>query len=93
MINLYDDFSSEDELEFQMNHFHRRHDHNHPHRRPWIDIEAEDAVGLGAMALPLRRRQLPAVPSPPLSMDWVNLSPYGFPGTVSCHLMIVFAPL
>ena len=99
MINLYDDFSDE-ELDFQMNQYHRRNqDHNF--RRPWIDIEADDhfgmahgmggaAHGLGgglhgpsaaaAMALPLRRRQLPAVPSPPLSLDWVNLSPYGFPG-------------
>ena len=50
------------------------------YRRPWIDIEAEDPNGVGAMALPMRRRQLPNVPSPPLSLDWVNLSPYGFPG-------------
>ena len=49
MINFYDDFSSEDELE---SNFLRRsndhHPHGHPHhqgqghRRPWIDMEGED---------------------------------------------------
>ena len=33
--------------------------------------------------LPARRRQLPAVPSPPLSLDWLNLSAYGFPDSVA----------
>ncbi len=30
-----------------------------------------------------RRRQLPAVPSPPLSLDWLNLAAYGFPDSVA----------
>ena len=37
----------------------------------------------GAGLLPQRRRQLPAVPSPPLSLDWLNLSAYGFPDSVA----------
>lgn len=83
MINFYDNFSSEDELE---SNFLRRGNNHHPHDqgqqrgRPWIDMEAEEhAAGL----LPARRRQLPAVPSPPLSLDWLNLSAYGFPDSVA----------
>jgi len=80
MINFYDNFSSEDELE--SNFLRRGHDHhpNQGQRRPWIDMEAEDH---GAGLLPQRRRQLPIVPSPPLSLDWLNLSAYGFPDSVA----------
>ena len=45
MINFYDNFSSEDELE---SNFLRRGNNHHPHDqgqqrgRPWIDMEAEE---------------------------------------------------
>ena len=79
MINLYDDFSSEDELE---SNFLRRNQHQIG-RRPWVEMNDFEEGGGGAGALPQRRRQLPAVPSPPLSLDWLNLSPYGFPDSVA----------
>lgn len=84
MINLYDDFSSEDELD---SNFLRRHGNFGvgQFRRPWaVDVHGVPEDVNGAMALPPhRRRQLPAVPSPPLSLDWMNLSIYGFPDSVA----------
>lgn len=75
MINLYDDFSSEEEHDHGAANFLRR---------------GQDRGGRGAQRPPYemevahqRRRQLPAVPSPPLSLDWVNLSAYGFPESVA----------
>ena len=80
MINFYDDFSSEDELE---SNFLRRNQNmggrRGPGVPPWADMDPEGGAG----ALPHRRRQLPAVPSPPLSLDWLNLSAYGFPDSVA----------
>jgi cyclin-dependent kinase inhibitor 3 len=83
-MNFYDDFSSEEEIELQLNN-HRRIVDEHQARRAWQDMEVDvDRYDDGAaMALPLRRRQLPAVPSPPLSLNWMNLSPYGFPESVA----------
>lgn len=78
MINLYDDFSSEDE-NHQDFHFFRRGEH-HNGRRPGADLGFDE--GPHGMRLH-RRRQLPVVPSPPLSLDWVNLAPYGFPDSVA----------
>ena len=79
MINLYDDFSSEEELDHGAANFLRRGQ----------DRQGRGAVGgrPGPYEMDLgqhqRRRQLPAVPSPPLSLDWVNLSAYGFPESVA----------
>ena len=78
MINLYDDFSSEEEHD-AANFLRRGQDRQgmghqrHGGPRPYLDMEAGGH----------RRRQLPAVPSPPLSLDWVNLSAYGFPESVA----------
>ena len=80
MINLYDDFSSEEELDHGAAHFLRRGQ----------DRQGRGAVGgrpgpyeIDQVGQHQRRRQLPAVPSPPLSLDWVNLSAYGFPESVA----------
>ena len=81
MINLYDDFSSEEELD--SNFLRRGPGQDHGYRRPWIDIEDHGDPAANAGLAPMRRRQLPAVPSPPLSLDWLNLSAYGFPESVA----------
>ena len=80
MINLYDDFSSEEELDHGAANFLRRGQ----------DRQGRGAVGgrpgpyeIDQVGQHQRRRQLPAVPSPPLSLDWVNLSAYGFPESVA----------
>lgn len=73
MIDLFNDSSSDDDEQFARQlHQHRTHDHPH-HNQALVPMRR----------LLAPRRQLPALPTPPLSLDWMHLEPYGFPETVA----------